>query len=86
MAGTIIDRLVVELNLDGKKFGSGAAEAQSRLEKFRKLVAALGIDEAKLDQKQKLALNSLEKVATQSQRAARNCPRPPKLVRNSGAS
>ena len=71
MSATVIDRLVVELGLDPKKYSAGTADAQARTEKFRKTIAGLGIDETKLDDKQKKGLESLRKVATQSQRTGK---------------
>jgi len=71
MSATVIDRLVVELGIDPKKYSAGTADAQARTEKFRKTIAGLGIDETKLDDKQKKGLESLRKVATQSQRTGK---------------
>ncbi len=71
MSGTIIDRLVVELGLDPKKFGAGAKEAQSRLDKINAAVKKLGIDESKLTEAQKKQFEALRRAATQAQRTTK---------------
>ena len=71
MTATVIDRLVVELGLDPKKFGTGAKEAQSQIDKFNASVKKLGIDETKLTDVQKKSFNALRDLATQSKRTTK---------------
>ena len=67
----IIEALVVTLGLDPAKFGSGVSAASKNLTNFENLVKRLGINEAKLDDKQKAALKSMRDLAMQSNRTGK---------------
>ena len=71
MTATIIDRLVVELGLDPKKYGVGVKEATAQADKFDAAVKRLNIDETKLTDTQKKSFNALRELALQSKRTGK---------------
>ncbi len=67
----IIDSLVVTLDLDPKKFGSGAQAAQKKLTEFNGAIKKLGIDETKLTEQQKRRIDTLRQTEVQTARTGK---------------
>ena len=68
---TVIDSLIVTLGLDPKKYGAGIADAEKKREVFTKGIKALGVEEDKLDAKQKKVVSTLRDMAVTAERGGK---------------